>query len=246
MPYQYQRTPFDTTQQVRMYQGCHGFSSGAKDIGFYGMQWGEPVYAVEAGTVVYIKSDSDCFSQITSPTSAIPAQCLTSNNIVVRSNDGFFTDYVHVLPNSNLRVGSTIQVGTLLGKVDNSAQTSGPHVHLVRYKPKSDYNPGAPDYWLNGGTCNWTMFNVAGITPSPISNGWVQDEDSGRWYYYVNGVRQTNQWVQTGNTYYELDSTGAWTGSYYYFDTNAQRWYWWNNSAQKWYYWDGTRWLELV
>jgi len=230
-----------------MYKDCHGDSvPGAKDIGFSGMLWGEAVYSVEAGTVVYIKSDSNCFSEITSPTSAKPAACLGGNSVVVRGSDGFFTQYSHVLPNNNLRVGSTIEIGTLLGKVDNSSQTSGPHVHLTRYKLKSDYKPGNPDFWVNGGTCNWTMFNVAGINPSPINNSWVQDEDSKRSYYYVNGIRQANQWVQIGNTYYELDSTGAWTGSYYFFADNRQRWYLFNSKENKWYYRNGNVWIEIV
>lgn len=88
------------------------------------------------------------------------------------------------------------------------------------------------------------MFNVVGITPTP-RNGWVQDEDSGNWYYYLNGICQTNQWIQTGNTYYEVDSTGVWTGSYYFFDDITQTWYWWDNSTQRWFYWDGTTWVLL-
>ena len=252
MPYQYQRTPFNTSQQVQMYQGCHGFVSGAKDIGFSGMQWGEPVFAVEDGTVVAIVRDSTCFSPITSPTQAdptrrVPAGCLEANYITIRGNDGFFTDYVHVLPSSELGVGSTVQAGTFLGSVDNSAETTGPHVHLVRYRPNPDFDPNNPNvspFWQNGGTCNWTMFNVIGITPAP-RNGWVQDEDSGYWYYYVNGVRQTNQWVQTGNIYYQLNNIGIWTGSYYFFDDTTQTWYWWDNFTQRWFYWDGASWLPL-
>jgi len=35
--------------------GYHGFTSGAKDLGFNGMQFGEPVFAVEDGTVVFVR-----------------------------------------------------------------------------------------------------------------------------------------------------------------------------------------------
>ncbi|AAT59231.1 M23 family peptidase [Bacillus anthracis] len=251
MPYQYQRTPFNTSSQpVRMYQGCHGFATGggAKDLGFYFMEWGEPVYAVESGTVVYTKSNSTCFSKKTSPTSADPSQrnppdCAESNHVAIRGSDGFFTEYVHVLPSNNLTVGSTVQAGALIGTVDNSAITTGPHVHLARYFPKSDYKIGDNNYWQSGGTCNWTMFNVIDITPPPIYNGWVKDEDSGNWYYYINGIRQTNQWIQgSNNYYYQLNNNGVWTGSYYYWDSTTQTWYWWNNSTRTWYYWDGTSW----
>lgn len=252
MPYQYQRTPFNTAQRVEMYQGCHGFASGAKDIGFSGMQWEESVFAVENGTVVFINRDSNCFSPIISPTEADPSQrtppdCEEANEIVIIGDDGFFTEYVHVLPSDNLNVGSTVQMGTFLGTVDNSAITTGPHVHLARYNPNNNFDPNNPfvsPYWQNGGTCNWTMFNVAGITPPP-SNGWVLDEDSGSWYYYVNGIRQTNQWVLTGNTYYQLNDIGVWTGSYYFFDGDQQTWFWRDEPGQQWSYWDGTIWIPI-
>ncbi|MFB5285125.1 hypothetical protein [Peribacillus sp. Hz7] len=277
MPYQYQRTPFNTLQQVQMGPlGCHGFASGAKDLGFNDMQFGEPVFAVEDGTVVFVRRDAICFSEtdpndpnivrlidrstntvrlsfnrnnldeIRRASEMIPPEC-GANEIVVRGSDGFFTDYVHVLPSNNLGVGSIVQAGTLLGGVDNSSLTTGPHVHLTRYRPNPDFDPNNPNvspFWQNGGTCNWTMFNVVGITPTP-RNGWVQDEDSGNWYYYLNDIRQTNQWIQTGNTYFEVDSTGVWTGSYYFFDDTTQTWYWWDNSTQRWSYWDGTTWVPL-
>jgi hypothetical protein len=252
LPYQYQRTPFNMSQQVQMYQDCHGFASGAKDIGFNGMRWGESVFAVESGTVVFIERNSNCFSRITSPTTADPNDrtipgCGRANEIVIRGHDGFFTNYVHVLPSGNLSVGSTVQVGNFLGTIDNSAITNGPHVHLVRYRRNPDFdpnNPNASPFWQNGGTCNWTMFNVMGITPTP-SNGWVQDEDSGNWYYYANGIRQTNQWILTNNTYYQVNNNGVYTGSYYFFDDTTQTWYWWNNSTQTWYFWNGTRWVPI-
>ncbi|WP_368904997.1 M23 family metallopeptidase [Bacillus wiedmannii] len=254
MPYQYQRTPFNPpmTEPVRMYQGCHGQFNSAKDIGFYNSVWGVSVYAVEDGTVVYTKGDSNCKSPIINSTSANPDPavrnppgCLTANLIAIRGNDGFFTEYVHVVPRDNLSFNSVVKAGDFIGTVDNSAQTSGPHVHLTRYYPNTNYIPGNSDYWQNGGTCNWTMFNVIGITPTPIRNGWVEDEAGGNWYYYVNAIRQTNKWVLTNNVYYQLDSTGVWTGSYYYFDTAAQKWYWWNNFTQTWYYWNGTAWIIL-
>ncbi|WP_042461312.1 M23 family metallopeptidase [Neobacillus dielmonensis] len=250
MPYQYQRTPFNTAQEVQMWGVCHGFASGAKDIGYSGMRWGENVYAVEAGTVVFLEGNSGCKSPMTSPTSAdpagrSPAGCLEANEVVIRGDDGFFTEYVHVLPRMILTVGSRVQAGTLLGAVDNSAETNGPHVHLVRYFPNPDFdinNPFVSPYWQNGGTCNWTMFNVTGITPAP-SNGWVEDEDSGNWYYYDNNIRQTDQWIQTGNTYYQVDNNGVYTGSHIFFDDASQTWFWFDGPGQVWRYWNGTNWV---
>ncbi|MGN7233795.1 peptidoglycan DD-metalloendopeptidase family protein [Priestia megaterium] len=211
MPHEYQRTPFNTSEPVVMYQGCHGFASGAKDIGFYTMQWGEPVYAVESGTVVEIVRDSNCFSPKTSsmasdPSRRTPPGCDMANLIVIRGNDGFFTEYAHVLPSDNLSVNSTVQAGTFLGNVDNSAETEGPHVHLARYNPTPANSPNRR-YFENGGTCDWTMRGVPAIR-----NGWLPY--NGTWYYFENNTLLTG-WVQFNDSYwFELDSnSGAWTGN---------------------------------
>lgn len=262
MPYQYQRTPFNTTQTVRMYQGCHGGTfnnqviSSARDIGFDGIQYGSQVFAVEDGTVVFIEKNSNCFSKFISSTkfdqnnrvdrnNQPNPNCGQANEVIVRGADGYFTSYVHVLPSSNLTVGSTVQVGTLLGTIDNSAITSGPHVHLARFKPNPKFDPNdffASPYWQNGGTCKWTMFNVTGIDITP-KNGWVLDEDSGTWYYYNNGIRQTNQFISTNGTWYYVNNIGAYTGSYYYFDNTRQYYRLWWTPTQRWYRWNGSMWV---
>ncbi|MFJ8248049.1 M23 family metallopeptidase [Peribacillus asahii] len=287
MPYQYQRTPFSPTRQAFMYRtdmgtgiftGCHNTATltsglGSKDIGANTdntantIQWGEPVYAIEDGTVVSIVRNSTCFSpkisltqadtdpskrvtspnlaaDTTNPSERAPFNCLSANLITIQGNDNFFTEYVHVLPNmklpdnTDLRVGTRVTAGTLLGQVDNSAETGAPHVHLARYKPNPNFNSSNPSfspYWQNGGTCNWTMFGVRNIVPTAQGDGWVLDEDNiqngpnGAWYFYVNNTRQRGR-VRIGTDFFFFDpTTGVFTGF-------AQ------NSQGTFFFWNGTGW----
>jgi len=279
LPFQYQLTPFNTPEQVQMGPlGCHGFVGGAKDLSFNDMEFGEQVYAVESGTVVFIRNNATCFSRptpdpnddpniwelfdystntvrltfnitdlddIRRASSMIPPDC-PANEIVVRGSDNFFTNYVHVYPSNNLTVGSTVQIGDFLGNIDNSSLVTGPHIHFVRYRPNPNFDQDNPDvspFWSNGGTCNWTMFNVTGIDLIP-KNGWVKDEDSGIWYVYINGIRQKNRFVSTNNiTWYWVNNNGFYTGSYYYYD-NTKKYYrlWWT-PTQRWYRWNGSAWV---
>ena len=216
MPYVYPRTPFNTSEPVFLIgTGCNPNHPGARDLGFYGIRWGEPVYAVEDGTVVSVFGNSTCFSTEPDPqfpdTNVIPnPNCETGvnrvNKIVIRGNDGFITEYVHVLPLSNLMVGSQVQQGMRLGSVDQSGYTSGAHVHLERY----DFGP-------NGEirrTCNWTISPDADFFPS-TTRGWKQTTN-GNWYYFRNNGRpQLGGWPldEADNAQYQLDSTtGARTG----------------------------------
>ncbi|MDJ1476237.1 hypothetical protein QBX67_13165 [Bacillus sp. LS15-K4] len=275
MPFQYQFNPFRTTEQVVMTDGCHQI--GAKDLGFNNMEFGTQVFAVESGTVVFIRRDAQCFSRptedpndnpniwelynintneqiftfnrdsqesINNARALIPPEC-GANQIVVRGSDNFFTSYVHVLPSNNLAVGSIVRIGDLLGEIDNSALVSGPHIHFERIRPNPNFDPINPfnsPYWINGGTCNWTMFYVTGIVPTP-SNGWVEDTDNETWYYYINGVRQKNTYKKSYDKWYWLGDDGAITGSYYYYDNDKQYYRLWWVPTRKWYKWINSNWV---
>ncbi|PFE33514.1 hypothetical protein CN270_12285 [Priestia megaterium] len=209
MPYVYRRTPFATSEPVFVIgDECDDTHPGARDIGFYELVWDMQVFAVEGGTVVELVRVPDCFSQKISDTEAIPVDCLTANYIAVRGNDGFYTEYAHVLSRNDLRVGSQVQAGELLGTVDNSGYTSGPHVHFARFAP----NPNNPNVvnrenWV----CDWEMI---GLVPSS-TRGWIQ-YNNGNWYYFGNNGRPLRGGWQLGDdgiNLYQLDDiTGAWTG----------------------------------
>lgn len=212
MPYRYRRTPFQTSEPVFVIgDECNASHPGARDIGFNQLVWDTQVVAVEGGTVVELVRIPDCFSQKTSDTEAIPVDCLTANYIAVRGEDGFYTEYAHVLPRNDLEVGSPVVEGQLLGTVDNSGTTSGAHVHFARFAPDPN-NPNVVnrDLWV----CDWEMTD---LLPSS-TRGWVLYKN-GNWYFFGdNGIPLRGGWVagSDGDTLYQLDNTtGAFTGWYY-------------------------------
>lgn len=166
----YYNNPFKVPE-ARLLQDCHPW--GARDIDYPGIQWGAPVYAVEDGQVVYIYTGSNCFSQITSPTSATtPAvdpqgkPCQVANSVAIRGLDQSFTEYVHVKANPQLQLCSSVRAGDLIGFVDNSSNTPQPHVHLARYTPSNpayQCNTSISDPGFRGNPqganqdCDWWM-----------------------------------------------------------------------------------------
>ncbi|NRD79554.1 peptidoglycan DD-metalloendopeptidase family protein [Bacillus sp. BRMEA1] len=241
-----------------MYQDCHIW--GARDLGFDGIQWGEPVYAVEAGTLVFVYGDSTCFSTQPDPdfpnsNRVIPRQCSDANGIAILGDDGFFTEYIHVdpVPGLQARLCKRIQAGELIGHVGQSGYTTGPHVHFARYIPKSSYrcsSAGSGDSSYRGNpmgtnaTCNWTM---VGIYPENFSSvNWVQQ--NGKNYGYNNGVLSKG-WIFDRSRgpvgrWYLQDDTGAWTGwlweqgSYYYQFPNGSIASGWQYIGGQWWYFD--------
>ncbi len=238
MPYQYQRTPFNTSQPVYVVgTECSENHKGARDIGFSGIKWqvmqvsngvitgfvgnGTPVYAVESGTVVYVNRNTTCWDNTNQP-----SLCPEAHGVAIKGSDGYYTLYAHVYPAGYLVKGSTVQAGDFLGNVDNSGNTTGPHVHFARFAPNSDDNNFTQNW-----TCDWTM---NGLIPSN-TNGWIQS--NGQWYYFVNGKPWLG-WVQLGSSWYEFDiNTGAFTG----WAWSQGTWYFWNGS---WWRWNGTSWVS--
>ncbi|WP_127529594.1 M23 family metallopeptidase [Paenibacillus kobensis] len=176
--------------------------------GFIGT--GTPVYAVEAGTVVYLNRTTTCYDNRNPAT-----LCPEAHGIAVKGSDGYYTLYAHVYPNFALRIGSTVQPGTWLGNVDNSGNTTGPHVHFARFSPNAN-----DSNFSQNGTCDWTM---KGLVPSNY-NGWWQ-QPNGTLYYFVNGKPWLG-WtgaLSNGVSYQLSLTTGAWTGWAFF---QGRYWFW--------------------
>lgn len=87
--------------------------------------YGSPVYATFAGEV--IKTVSSRKPGQTNRTNELAAY-RTGNGVRVRNPDGESQLYGHVKP--AVRTGQKVKAGDLLGHVDNSGNTTGPHVHF--------------------------------------------------------------------------------------------------------------------
>lgn len=122
-PKKYPRSPFKTPGclKARRCQGpCRGCHSGV-DVFFAGLDTGDPVVAMETGTVIDVMGSKERGDE-------------TANAVIVRDRSGFITVYSHVKPIASLK-GKTVQRGSAIGQVDLSGQSSSPHVHIMRLAP---------------------------------------------------------------------------------------------------------------
>ncbi|NRY02333.1 N-acetylmuramoyl-L-alanine amidase family protein [Clostridium beijerinckii] len=73
--------------------------------------------------------------------------------------------------------------------------------------------------------------------------GWLQDEYSGEWYYFSDGERKTDYWVQDGDSWYYLNDDGSmatgWkyiNGDWYYFHSDGEMATGWVEDDTGWYF----------
>ncbi len=105
--------PWDT------YPGHNGI-----DISFANC-YGEPVYAVGAGTVRYVQYGW-------TPAYGVDGMWSFGNSVFIEHGDGWISAYGHL---SALAVGSgeTVTQGQLIGYIGSTGNSTGPHLHLALY-----------------------------------------------------------------------------------------------------------------
>ncbi|NKQ20716.1 M23 family metallopeptidase [Brevibacillus laterosporus] len=173
----YCRHPFKTNEKVTIPPGfgCHPGHPGSKDLVFPGITFGTPVYAMESGVIADVRTNRPhC------PTPDCPQY---ANNVVIRGQDGFFTEYNHMTRATKvdlrvdprvgpggrpwrwnrqlLKIGDSITRGQLIGFVDDSGYTTGPHLHVGRYTPGDDKT------WWSRPTCDWMIQGVDSFLQFP-------------------------------------------------------------------------------
>lgn len=151
--------------------------------------------------------------------------------------------YAHMVNAPTLTVGSTIKQGTVVGRVGDTGNSEGIHLHLEIFKNGNLVNP--LDY----------------LTEDSSKNGWYRE--NGNTYYYENGLTKRGWWHLRSSSYYFDPDTGVMaTGftkidtHYYYFypsgdfdGTRGQLLTGWldiyDNGELRYFYpdgmWDGTR-----
>ncbi len=139
--------PFNTEDDVSIITPCGPNHPGAKDLWFPSIAIGTPVYASEAGTINFLASGNPpCGNPPTGP-------CPRDGNLVSITSDidQYITQYVHVTPLPNLKIGDHVNLGQQIGTVDISGISGGPHVHMARYTATGfDRSP----------TCDWGIYGV--------------------------------------------------------------------------------------
>ena len=64
--------------------------------------------------------------------------------ITINHNNGYATLYAHMQAFApNLRVGSTVARGQLIGYMGSTGNSTGPHVHFEVWRGSNPYAPGA-------------------------------------------------------------------------------------------------------
>jgi hypothetical protein len=91
--------------------------------------YGQPVVAVGAGKVV---EAVDRFpDQIPNHKVPVPLEEADGNHVIIKLDKGVFAGYAHLKPGSvRVHRGERVRAGRVLGKLGNSGNTTGPHLHF--------------------------------------------------------------------------------------------------------------------
>jgi hypothetical protein len=136
------------------------------------LDYGEPVLAVGAGTIV--EAVDSLPDQIPNRKEPVPLAAADGNHVILRLDRGVFVGYAHLLPGSvRVRRGERVRAGQILGELGNSGESTGPHLHLqVMNRPSFLDADGLPfvfhRFELDGYTPSLDAFIAADLTGDPV------------------------------------------------------------------------------
>jgi murein DD-endopeptidase MepM/ murein hydrolase activator NlpD len=121
-----------------------GYTGNVKDLSSYAY-YGADIYAAAAGTVVEVVRDLPDSVPGANPTTTT-ADTASGNHIIMDVGAGHYIMYAHLIPGSpTVQVGEVVPKGYVLGKLGNSGNSSGPHLHFqVMDRPSSVGANGLP------------------------------------------------------------------------------------------------------
>jgi murein DD-endopeptidase MepM/ murein hydrolase activator NlpD len=91
--------------------------------------YGQPVVAIGAGKVV--EAVDEYPDQIPNRPDPVPLEAADGNHLIIRLDKGVFAGYAHLKPGSvRVRRGDRVREGQIVGKLGNSGNTTGPHLHF--------------------------------------------------------------------------------------------------------------------
>ncbi|VVB66203.1 Peptidase family M23 [Candidatus Gugararchaeum adminiculabundum] len=155
MHYVSQRYAIDWSQEGE--SGMIYNYSYARNEDFYA--YGQDVLAVADGTVADVKDGAPDNIPLQKP--ALQEQDLGGNTIMLDIGGGNYAFYAHLMPGSiHVKQGDRVKRGDVIGKIGNSGNTLGPHLHF-QIDSGSDfiYSDGIPyefeSFGLQDHAFNW-------------------------------------------------------------------------------------------
>ena len=134
--------------------------------------YGQPVVAVADATVV--EAVDGLPDQIPNHKVPLSLAHADGNHVVLRLRSGVFAGYAHLRPGSvRVEVGQPVRTGQVLGKLGNSGESGGPHLHFQLMKRPSIINAdGMPflldRFRLDGFTSSLDAFLDADLSGAPV------------------------------------------------------------------------------
>jgi hypothetical protein len=124
--------------------------------------FGEPVYAVADGRVVRTRNDLPDIPPLNEPPgSSFTTETTLGNNIGLRIRGGRYALYAHLRRGSiRVRAGQRVRRGQLLGRVGNSGQTGGSHLHFQLSDGPSPVASDSPPFVFRNFTLTGMVTNV--------------------------------------------------------------------------------------
>lgn len=133
------------------------------------LSYGEPVLAVADGTVV--KAVSDVPDTVTE-TGKLPADVsfadLGGNVVVLDIGNGVYVSYFHLAPGApTVKAGDKVTRGTVVGRLGNSGNSSGPHLHFqLQRSPAAHMGDNVP-FEISAFRFLGTVDEARGFTAGP-------------------------------------------------------------------------------
>jgi hypothetical protein len=124
--------------------------------------FGEPVYAVADARVVRTRNDLPDIPPLNEPPgSAFTTETTLGNNIGLKLRGGQYALYAHLKRGSiRVRPGQHVRRGQMLGRVGNSGQTGGSHLHFQLNDGGSPVASNSPPFLFRQFTLNGMATNV--------------------------------------------------------------------------------------
>lgn len=101
--------------------------SASKNSSYF--NYGTPLLAVGAGKVVAAVDRYP--DQIPNAPVPVTGNALDGNVVIIKLDDGVYAGYAHIKPGSvRVRPGQRVTAGQVIGRLGNSGNTTGPHLHF--------------------------------------------------------------------------------------------------------------------